>query len=286
MSVEPAAPTASVVPAAAAETAVAVETDAPSGAEPDTALVDPKPAARPKRRQATTDKARTSGGAAKGDRASGERRASGTPSERRSTEPRRGRRRFSLPPLDEDHERVSRSIGAFLGGIEPGPDDAAAAGSTAPPAGATTVAVVAIDGLPDLAPGEPAASRGTVDDALAMVERTLRGAARGSDVVTILDRGCYRVVLASTGELAARAYLRRIRAAIEPRLEASDLPLRLAVATATVLDEPVEDAVERAEHRLSMALAAARSSRIAARADEGDEGQDDDEVRPPRAAAD
>jgi len=275
MSVEPAAPAAAVVP------------DAPSGVDPGTAPVDPKPAARPKRQHATTRKAKTSSEEPQGDRASAEPRASATTSDRRSTEPRRSRRRFSLPPLDEDHERVSRSIESFLGGIEPGPDDAAAAGSTAPPAGATTVAVVAVDGLPDLAPGEPGASTGPVGDALAMVERTLRGAARGSDVVTILDRGCYRVVLASTGELAARAYLRRIRAAIEPRLEAADLPLRLAVATATVLDEPVEDAVERAEHRLSMAMAAARSSRIAAQADEGgNDEQDDDEVRSPRAAAD
>ena len=80
-----------------------------------------------------------------------------------------------------------------------------------------------------------------------MVERTLRGAARGTDVVTTGGRGRFRIVLPSTGEFAARAYLRRIRATIEPRLEAADRPLRLAVATATVLDEPIEDAVRRAE---------------------------------------
>ena len=175
--------------------------------------------------------------------------------------PRGSRRRFALPPMDDDHEKVSRSIETFLGGGEavdgpPNPADVAAAG-------ATTVALIAVDGLPPR-PRRSKANRSgaeeeSVSSALAMVERTIRSAARGTDVVSTVDRGRFRVVLPTTGELAARAYLRRIRATVEPLLESSERPLRLAVATATVLDEPIAEAVRRAERRLSAALAAAKA---------------------------
>jgi hypothetical protein len=186
------------------------------------------------------------------------------PAGSRSTEARRGRRRFALPPLDDDHERVSRSLETFLGGIETTDADTSPDGAERSSGGPSTVAVVAVHELPD--DGAPGAGGGgrtsagnaarteVVNDALVMVERTLRGAARGTDVVTSGGRGRFRIVLPSTGEFAARAYLRRIRATIEPRLVAADRPLRLTVATATVLDEPLEDAVRRAEHRLSAAL--------------------------------
>jgi hypothetical protein len=181
---------------------------------------------------------------------------------------KRGRRRFSLPPLDDDHEKVSRSIETFLGGVEMAADDVAApAGNGDVSVGATTVAIVAVDGLPALPRRSRSARSATDDDAtssaLAMVERTIRGAARGTDIVSVADRGRFRIVLPGTGELAARAYLRRIRATVEPLLESADRPLRLAVATATVLDEPIADAVRRADVRLTAALAAMNAPDLA-----------------------
>ncbi len=215
-------------------------------------------------------------------------------------EPRRGRRRFSLPPLDDDHERVSRSIESFLSGGDPTAESAETTEAVPTPGvtdGATTVAIVVVDGLPDgwtdgtpRRTGRPPRRVSEPDpmaDALAMVERTLCGFARGTDVVTVGDHGRFQIVLASTGELAARAYLRRIRAAIEPRLETSDQALHLVVATATVLDEPAEAAVQRAEHRLAIALGATRSVRVEPPADASTSDDDaDDEDTAPRAAAD
>jgi hypothetical protein len=216
----------------------------------------------------------------------------------RPAEPRRPRRRFSLPPLDDDHEKTNRSIESFLGGIDTpasGPSTPEAATTSAPPtrgvSGPTTVALIAVVGPPDArsagaARGRPPA--GTADT-LAIVERTLRGAARGTDVVTLGRRGRFQIVLLATGELAARAYLRRIRAAIEPGLEAVNRSLHLAVATATVLDEPLDAAVRRAEDRLSLAIDAAHvSDRETGRVTSGEEadGGPDHQRLAPRAAAD
>jgi hypothetical protein len=75
----------------------------------------------------------------------------------------------------------------------------------------------------------------------------------------VLAAGRYRIVLASTGELAARAYLRRVRAITEPLLEELDPPRRLVVATATALGEPIGRACDIAERRLDALLDAARS---------------------------
>jgi hypothetical protein len=134
------------------------------------------------------------------------------PTESRSAEARRGRRRFALPPLDDDHERVSRSIETFLGGVETVETDMPPGAADESSGGPATVAIVAVDELPHDAVADDA-----VTDALAMVERTLRGAARGTDVVTSGGRGRFRIVLPSTGEFAARASVRRIRTTIEPR---------------------------------------------------------------------
>jgi hypothetical protein len=194
--------------------------------------------------------------------------ASRRPRARRPDEtPRTGRRRFLLPPLDADHEKVSRSIETFLAGAEAspaGPASEAASTDPAASAGATTVALIALAGLPEAGRSaeprprgvESAAqdTEGEIPDALAMIERTLRGAARGTDVVSADGIGRYRILLPATGELAARAYLRRIRASVEPLLESADQPLRLVIATATVLDEPIAIADERAGHRLGVAL--------------------------------
>jgi len=265
---------------------------APSGSRDAVSAADPSPAA---------------GIAVAGTGGATARARPGRPARTGSAEPRpaaagrKARRRFSLPPLDDDHEKVSRSIETFLGGSD-ATTDAAGDGGTA--AGATTVAVVAIDGLPATRRRSRSAKAATEDDpvtsALAMVERTIRGTARGSDVVSVADRGRFRIVLPATGELAARAYLRRIRAIVEPLLESADRPLRLAVATATVLDEPVADAVRRADRRLTAALDAMRMPDASAPAsagrsvggtgaagDPGADGDDADELdAEPRAAGD
>jgi hypothetical protein len=204
----------------------------------------------------------------------------------RSVTPRSGasrRRRFSLPPLDEDHEKVNRSIETFLSGGDAGAD----AGSTGSGGAAdresglppTTVALVAVvragsvppqhgaegterpsadDAAGETRPGgkEPPAESGSRPTqaeaaAVAAVHRSLRAAARGTDHVETLGPGRFRIVLASTGELAARAYLRRVRATVEPLLEELDPPRRLAVATATILGDPIDRAYEIVERRLA-----------------------------------
>ena len=141
-------------------------------------------------------------------------RATGDDTTRSETR-RGGRRRFSLPPLDDDHERMTRSIETFLSGGDQA--DAVSAGDdgTDTPTVATTVALVAIHGLDADGPGRSRA----VDDMIATVERTLRSAARSADRVSAVGSGRFRIVLAATGELAARAYLRRVRATLGPSLE-------------------------------------------------------------------
>jgi hypothetical protein len=207
------------------------------------------------------------------------------------------RRRFSLPPLDEDGEKVSRSIETFLSGGESTPDPAAndADDDTDVP---TTVALVAItDAAPPSSSRESPSRNGhepphpdqdasvdraesappATNDALAAVERSLRSAARGTDRVDVQQAGRFRVVLASAGELAARAYLRRVRATVEPLLDELDPPRRLAVATATVLDDPLERAEELAERRLATAIEADdRDHRV----------RDEERVEKPRASGD
>jgi hypothetical protein len=289
--VEPAAPPTGDARSAVAR-AGAVEPAEPAEPEP---AVDPDPKARPT--EAATEPRQDAQSAPVVEESDHERAAElatpPAPKRRRATkaaggasttrsgsaEPRRARRRFSLPPLDDDHEKTNRSIESFLGGVvapASGPSTPEAAPASTPPAstppastppargvsGPTTVALIAVVGPPDGRSAGGARGRTPTGTAatLAMVERTLRGAARGSDVVTIGRRGRFQIVLPATGELAARAYLRRIRAAIEPGLEAVDPSLHLAVATATVLDEPLEDAARRAEDRLSLATDAAHDS--------------------------
>ncbi|HEY3164759.1 MAG TPA: hypothetical protein VGJ71_10380 [Candidatus Limnocylindrales bacterium] len=202
---------------------------------------------------------------------------------------RRGRRRFSLPPLDDDHEKVSRSIESFLAGIDVTEAAPGAGSMDADPgaghdltqsgarrsAGAQTIALVAVAGIavaerPAVPRRNGRATRrpdddATIEDALAVVERSIRGAARATDVVSVGSGGVFRIDLPETGELAARAYLRRVRATVDPVLETSERPLRLAVATATMLDEPIRNAVARAEHRLIAALDAADHADLDAR---------------------
>jgi hypothetical protein len=170
------------------------------------------------------------------------------------------RRRFSLPPLDEDHEKVSRSIATFLDpsiadDSETTTDAVSGSGDDDTAQPPTTIALVAVSGPDD--GDEPTSPVGL---AVAALERALRGAARGTDRVDVLGAGKYRIVLASTGELAARAYLRRVRAITEPLLEELDPPRRLIVATATALGEPIGRAADIAERRLGALLDAARSA--------------------------
>jgi hypothetical protein len=105
---------------------------------------------------------------------------------------------------------------------------------------------------------------GPTDPAIAeTLERELQAAARGTDRVDRVAPECWQVTLAATGELAARAYLRAVRAAMEPTLDERHPSLRLVTATATVLDVPVSDATATAERRLASALAAGRGSAAA-----------------------
>jgi GGDEF domain-containing protein len=169
----------------------------------------------------------------------------------RATGGRPGRRRFSLPPLDDDHDRVSRSIETFLsGGDVPDADD-----GSYPAAGPTTIAVVAIDGIDAGLTSLDRRAVDAVDAAVATLDRTLRAAARTADRITRTGPGRYRIVLPATGELAARSYLRRVRATVDPSLEAADAPLALVTSTTTVLDEPEAAAAARADTRLDATLA-------------------------------
>jgi hypothetical protein len=126
--------------------------------------------------------------------------------------------------------------------------------------GAVTVALAALVGTGSgLAGAEPSGTdpepvrspAGDTDIAHDLLERTLRGAARGSDVVTVEAPGRFRIVLPESGEMAARAYLRRVRATVDPALESADTPLRLVVATATVLGRPVREASDLADRRMA-----------------------------------
>lgn len=208
---------------------------------------------------------------------------------RSATAPRHGRRKFSLPPLDDDHEKVSRSIESFLAGGEPAGPPGEPVGPTGKPIAtapgtSTTVALVELAEAGSRAAtfghSPPAADRRTAEaNARAMVERTLRAAARASDTVSSDETGRFRVVLAGTGELAARAYLRRVRTTVEPLLEASAVDLRFVTATATVLEEPLDTAVETARHCLVSALARLDAVRTP-------EDDSDLEEPEPRAAGD
>lgn len=169
------------------------------------------------------------------------------PARRPGAAARKGRRRkFSLPPLDEDHEKVSRSIETFLAGADgAAPTDAPSVAAPGPvsdeaPARAAvvTVAVIQLQG-----PGPHD-----------LLERTVRSTARATDQVSVDRRGRVRVVLPGTGEVAAHAYLRRIRAIVEPIAESSDPPSRIVIATATELGGAVPAARRRADRRLALAL--------------------------------
>jgi len=175
----------------------------------------------------------------------------------RSDGPKAGRRRFSLPPLDDDHERVSRSIQSFLSGAD-GPDGTDAGSVPAAIPAPTTIAMVAVHGI-EGTPASSTSSDQTLNDAIgaavATVDRTLRSAARTADRVTAVAPGRYRIVLPATGELAARSYLRRVRTTVDPSLEAVEVPLALVTATTPVLDESEDAAAARAGARLDAALA-------------------------------
>jgi len=182
---------------------------------------------------------------------------------------RPSRRRFSLPPLDDDHDRVSRSIETFLsGGDVPDADD-----GSDPAAVPTTIAVVAIDGIDAGLTSMDRRAVDAVDAAVATLDRTLRAAARTADRVTRTGPGRYRIVLPATGELAARSYLRQVRATVDPSLEAAGVPLALVTSTTTVLDEPEAAAATRADARLDATLAslARRAAGVKPRA-AGDQG--------------
>jgi hypothetical protein len=148
------------------------------------------------------------------------------------------RRRFALPPLDDDDEKVNRSIETFLASGE-------VAAERTPTTTPTTVALVSVTGMDTAA----------IADA---IERALRTAARGRGPgrVERAGPGRWRIVLVATGELAARSYGHRLRAGVDPLIAATGEAGRVLVATATVLGDPIEVANATAERRLAAMLAA------------------------------
>jgi len=160
--------------------------------------------------------------------------------------------------MDVDPERVNRTIETFLTtpdevvGAEPAPDDA----DPSDAAGPTTVAVVAIEGMVELG----AADHPTADALAATVERALRSAARSTDQVAEVAGHVYRVTLPGTGELAARAYLRRVRTTVDPSLGAAPVPVRLATATAAALDGDVDAAFLAASRHVGAFAAVRRAA--------------------------
>jgi hypothetical protein len=199
-----------------------------------------------------------------------------------------GRRRFALPPLDEDHEKVRRSIETFLGGT-----GTPTAGAEPPdPASILTVAVIGLAGADELSAGhrsrrsrEPhVADPAGPAELRAMLERTVRSTARGTDRVQVDRHGRVRVILTGTGELAAHAYLRRIRAFVEPIAEAAVPPTRVVVAAATDLDGSAASARRRADRRFAAALQGGGATSAGAVALLPEDP--DAEFVPPRAAGD
>jgi GGDEF domain-containing protein len=168
------------------------------------------------------------------------------------------RRRFALPPMDEDHERVNRTIETFL----TTPEETALAepssdhGDDSGMAGPTTVAVVAIEGLAELDTHD----HPTADALAATVERALRGAARSSDRVAEVAGHVFRVTLPGRGALAAGAYLRGVRATDAPSLESAATPIRLATATAAALDGDLDAAFVAAIRHVGASAAARRAT--------------------------
>ena len=103
---------------------------------------------------------------------------------------------------------------------------------------------------------------------MASVLRPCHSAEAPTDRISSTGPGRFRVILPATGELAARAYLRRVRATVDPGLDAADMSLELVTATSTVLDDTPGDAIAQADARLDAALAsvASRASRERPRA--------------------
>jgi len=232
------------------------EDPVPPGTGPTTSGTEPPeaPVSKPVRRRAATSPA-SPPPRPRRKRAAPDASADGVAPRDVPSAGRRGsRRKFSLPPL-EDHDRVSRSIETFLSSgsdaVESG--DAAVASPAAEP---TTIAAVAIHGFDGRSASVDPSVKGSIDAAVATLEQALRSAARASDHVTVTGPTRLRIVLPATGELAARAYLRRVRATVEPSLAASHLPLELATATTTVLDEALEVAAARADARLDATISA------------------------------
>ncbi len=238
---------ASSEPVAAAPRATVATTAAVSAALPEPPLAPPPASAKEPPRQPTRVKTSSrpsaAGAAAAGATATGAAaRGAGAPKAAASagTAPRGSgrRRKFALPPLDDDHEaKVNRSIETFLAGGEN------AADAVEP----TTIALVALAG--------PAGVRIVRSPALSeALERELRGAARATDLVESVGTDRWRVTLTATGELAARAYLRGVRAAVEPGLADLDPAMRLVAATATAPGDSLDEAEAAVARRLAALL--------------------------------
>lgn len=111
-----------------------------------------------------------------------------------------------------------------------------------------TVVVVEVEGIADLwdAWGEDLARH-----ALREAAQCLRRASRASDYCTRIGPGRFGVVLAETGELAAIAYVERVRAALPRAMPRGSHGVRFSFGWASPRAREAPDAlVRRAERRL------------------------------------
>jgi GGDEF domain-containing protein len=182
--------------------------------------------------------------------------------------PRGTRARFVLPPMEADDGRMERAVLSLLGdpparrgatpsagppvreeGQAAGPGDRLVDGeSTSTQPG--TVVALAVEGLEELitASGRPAA------DALAsrVLEALLRSA-RPVDRVASVGPGHFRVLLVGADEAVAARFVSRVRTAVDRRITAAAVPLRVAAGWAETeqtgrLDHAVRTAEERRRH--------------------------------------
>lgn len=114
---------------------------------------------------------------------------------------------------------------------------------------AVTVLVVELDGLDTLA---AALGQAAADRLILPVAATLRVNARAADVLARTGHSRFVALLPETDEIAAIAYVERVRAACDTWLEAGEVAVRLAVGWAQVASgSHVADAFRLAEERMN-----------------------------------
>jgi hypothetical protein len=146
--------------------------------------------------------------------------------------PRKTRgRRFVLPKLDEDQDRTSEAIEAFLDGPPPEPGTTTErpqrrrhrvrrpAGTPVP----RTTMLVWLQGFADLDRAVGTSRANHVSNAF---RDALRRSARSSDEVRDAGPGRMRLII-DADDAGANAYVERARASVQPWLELLSIPLRV-----------------------------------------------------------